>query len=133
MVNYKNEKPSSVSDPYVGKYVPISSKFQYFESGTYWNNDFGMYNDAVKALSEDNSLVLNLDADLLRKPGSHMIVSVDRDDVSIAGTEDLEKLEETKSKYKSLEGLWTVSKVRHIVMPATSKYRQNVVLFRNFI
>ena len=133
IVNYKNEKPSSVSDPYVGKYVPISSKFQYFESGTYWNNDFGMYNDAVKALSEDNSLVLNLDADLLRKPGSHMIVSVDRDDVSIAGTEDLEKLEETKSKYKSLEGLWTVSKVRHIVMPATSKYRQNVVLFRNFI
>lgn len=133
IVNYKNEKPSSVSDPYISKYVPIRSKFPYFESGAYWSNDFNMYNDAVKALSEDNSLVLNLDADLLRKPGSHMIVSVDRDDVSITGTEDLEKLEETKNKYKSLEGLWTVSKVRHIVMPATSKYRQNVVLFRNFI
>lgn len=132
IVAYKNEKPTTV-DQYVNKYDYTESELTYKQTGSYWNNDLDIYGEAAKVLNEDNALVINVDADILRKPGSYVLVNVDRDDVGIAGTADQNKLEEIKSKYKGIEGLWIVGKARHIIAPSKGQYRQNLVLFRNFV
>ena len=35
--------------------------------------------------------------------------------------------------YKTYEGVWIASKVRNIIRPSESTFRQQLVLFRNFI
>ena len=132
IVEFKNEKPKT-SDQYVEKYSFIESELTYKQAGSYWNNDLNIYGEAAKVLNEDNALVLNVDADILRKPGAYVLVNVDRDDVGIAGTADQNKLEDIKNKYKGIEGLWIVGKARHIIAPSKGQYKQNLVLFRNFI
>lgn len=66
-----------------------------------------------------------------------MTIAIDRSTKDLNGerTEDLEKL---KKRYKTFEGPWIASKVRHIIEPnkgpeGNGSYRQNVVLFRNFL
>ena len=120
--DFKNEKPLTTEDLYESKFRNFSSDLDYKRSDTYWNNDLDIYGEVAKLLNEDNSLVATTDAELLRKPGSYVTVNVDRDDMKIAGEEDIRKLQDTKNKYKAIEGLWFVGKVRHLISPSQAKY-----------
>jgi len=41
-------------------------------------------------------------------------------------------LKELERRYYQLHGTWVVAKVRNIIMPRLSRYRQNLTLFRNY-
>ena len=132
-IDFKNEKPSVTEDLYEPKFYEYNSDLMYNQYSTYWNNDIDLYGDFSRQLNEDNALVTTVDADLLRKPGAYVTIDVDRDDIKIAGGEDIKKLQDIKNKYKAIEGLWFTGKVRHIISPMQQKYQQNLVLFRNFV
>lgn len=133
IVDFKNEKPMTTEEHYEKKFNDLKSDLEYKRSDTYWNNDLDIYGEVAKLLNEDNSLVATADAELLRKPGAYVTVNVDRDDIKVAGEEDIRKLQDIKNKYKAIEGLWFVGKVRHLISPSQAKYQQNLVLFRNFV
>lgn len=132
IVNYMNSKSVSFDD-YQTKFKNITSELPYKKYGSFWNNDINIYADTVKILNNGNSLVLTIDGNIIIKPGSYIFIDVDRNDVTFTKSDSIEDLEDTKSKYKNLEGFWIVSKVRSIISVSGSIFRQNVVLFKNFI
>lgn len=102
-----------------------------------WNNDVDFYHDYQQALAESNALVVNAVGALLRKPGSIVTINIDRTPKDL-DTEDKDELERLKNRYKSFEGPWVASRVRHIIEPSKGpggdgSYRQNIVLMRNYL
>lgn len=83
-------------------------------------------------LSENNSLILNITGDIKRQPGSFTIVNIDRDMKNLTN-DTKQELEKLKYKYKVYEGVWITSKVKNIICPKQQTFRQQLVLFRNFI
>lgn len=80
---------------------------------------------------------MNSVGELLRKPGSIITLNIDRTPKDLDG-EDQDELERLKTRYKTFEGPWIASKVRHIIEPnkgpeGNGSYRQNIVLMRNFL
>lgn len=125
------------SDIHKDKYEFFDNDLQFFERGSYWNNDFNIYTNSVKTMIENSSVVVNTAGSIIRKPGFMVQIHVDRD-LKLIEDDTLEKVEDIKNRYKALEGTWIVAKVRNIIMPGTidtpkKKYRQNLVLARNFV
>jgi hypothetical protein len=120
-------------DDYQTKFGVITSELPYKKYCSFWNNDINIYADTVKILNNGNSLVLTIDGNIILKPGSYIFIDVDRNDTSFTKSDSIEDLEDTKRKYKNLEGFWIISKVRSIISVSGSIFRQNVVLFKNFI
>jgi len=42
-------------------------------------------------------------------------------------------MEDWEARYKELSGSWFVAQVKHMISPKLGYYRQNLVLFKNFI
>lgn len=102
-----------------------------------WKNDVDFYHDYQQALFETNALVVNSVGDILRKPGAIITIGVDRTMKDVTG-ENSDELDRLKNRYKTFEGPWIASRVRHIIEPnkgpeGNGSYRQNIVLMRNFL
>lgn len=54
----------------------------------------------------------------------------DRSDVK---SEGVRAMEDWEARYKELSGSWFVAQVKHMISPKLGYYRQNLVLFKNFI
>jgi hypothetical protein len=119
-------------DNYNKKFSIVESELTYKKFGSYWNNEIQCYDDTVKILNNGNALVITVDGNILTKPGSYIFINVDRSDVEFTKSEEIEDLEQTKQKYKNLEGFWIVGKVRNIISVSGGVFRQNLVLFKNF-
>lgn len=133
VIDYQNKR--FADDNFEDKFEKIFDTTQIFKQrGTYWNNDnfIDIYQNAIQILNEDNSLVVNSSGVINRKPGDFININVDRC-LKYVENEQVESLDDVKNKYKAYEGLWIASKVHHMVFPMIGKYRQNLVLFRNFI
>ena len=130
-LSYANEK-MDVENYQEKFYKMYDTSLVYRNEGTYWNNDNSLYQNTVKALGENNAFVLNITGEILRKPGSLLEIILDRSMKNVT-SENKKELEKIKKKYKAYEGIWFVSKVQHIICPHDQSYRQQVVLFRNFI
>lgn len=122
--------------PKFSQMVQMENK-TFLHRASYWSNPLDTYHDFQQSLFECNALVVNSVGELSRKPGSVVTIAVDRSSKDLNGdrTEDLERL---KNRYKTFEGPWFASKVRHIIEPnrgpeGNGSYRQNIVLFRNFL
>lgn len=122
--------------PKFGEMVQMEN-MSFLHRASSWSNPLDTYHDFQQGLFEGNALVVNAVGELTRKPGAIVTIAIDRSTKDLNGdrTEDLEKL---KNRYKTFEGPWIASKVRHIVEPnkgpeGNGSYRQNVVLFRNFL
>lgn len=100
--------------------------------GSYWNNDFNIYENFYKTLTEDNSLVVNCPGNITRCPGLVVNVGIDRD-INKMINDSREQLNDMMNRYKGLESLWIIAKVVNIVEPQKQRYRQNLVLFRNYL
>ena len=83
-------------------------------------------------LNENSSLIMNITGEIRRQPGSFTTVAIDRT-VANMETENKKEFEKRKQMYKTYEGVWIASKVRNIIRPSASTFRQQLVLFRNFI
>lgn len=131
-INYFNNKIDNGN--YEQKYlkmfdIPASDFIDY---GAYWNNDLAPYNKTVQMLEENNAFILDVTGEIRRQPGSFNTIALDRK-VGDATNENKSELEKMKQKYRAYEGLWIASKVRSIISPQRQTFRQQVVLFRNFI
>lgn len=145
ILNYKNTTVDSKS---------YQQKFDYFDHeklfqrGSYWNNDYCIYNNIVKTLIEDTSLVMNTGGMINLKPGYTVSLTIDRD-IKYARDDSPEAIKEIMEKYQSFDGLWIVIKTRHMICPgkvtsdennssdeeseSNAYYKQNIVMMRNFI
>ena len=132
ITNYVNNKIDNGN--YVQKYEPMFKipTQTHIEYGSYWNNDHDVYNRATQMLEENTALVMNITGEIRRQPGSYTIISIDRT-IEDMETDDKKEFEKRKQKYKTYEGLWLASKVRNIINPSKASFRQQLVLFRNFI
>lgn len=90
---------------------------EYMVRGSYWSNEFDAYHAAMKSMMEDNAIVINTSGEVSRKPGMYIILNVDRNLQSVS-SEQPDELKDLKDRYKSLEGLYIIAKVRHIVTPS---------------
>jgi hypothetical protein len=134
IIDFKNK--FFESDKYRPKYEFFKEK-DFSRNASYWNNDFDAYHAAVKTLTEDNAIVINTTGEITRKPGNFICVAVDRTANNITN-DSPEDLKELKERYKSLEGVYIIAKVRHIITPGQvqgdkQRYRQNLVVMRNFV
>lgn len=112
--------------------LPDYPSLQFQKAFSYWNNDFDFYGNTATVLKENNALILNITGDILRQAGAFTLITLDRTMGSL--TNDSKKnLEKEKLKYRNFEGLWFNSKVENDIMMSQKKFRQKVVLFRNFI
>lgn len=134
---YQNERIQSGKDSIYDKYDVMFNTDEYIDMGAYWNNNFNIYDGALKNLLENSSLVVNTDGELLRKPGDMAVICLDKNTKTLSD-ENLEAFKELKKRYLAYNGAWFVGKVRHIIYPSqiarqVPSYSQNLVLFRNFV
>lgn len=132
IINYRNKRFENTS--YKNKFEFIfDSTLKYYNWGSYWNNDTlsEVYYHTMKTMTEDNAIVVNCSGVLTRLPGDFVNVNVDRR-LDYTKTEEPIDLDDVKKRYKAFEGSWVISKIRHIIQPKAKKYRQNLVLFRNY-
>lgn len=131
-IGYFNNKIDN--GDYVQKYqkmFPIAT-LKFIQHGSYWNNQYAMYNNTVKMLEESNAFIMNITGEIRRQPGTFTVVTLDRTMPDVK-TEDKTEFEKAKQKYKTYEGVWLAAKVRNIISPSKQSFRQQLVLFRNFI
>lgn len=131
LLNYANARITN--DSYGNRYEALQSPalIHKFEQ-SFWNNDETIYTDILRTLNENNTIMLNITGDILRKPGSILNIALDRSIKNITD-ENKQEFEQNKVKYKSYEGAWFTSRVQHIIRPNEPSYRQNIVIFRNYI
>lgn len=132
---FKNSRFNS--NDIIEKYDYLENTLDYLDNGSYWNNDFDIYNSTLKTLLEGSSIVVNTCGDITRQPGGIVNINLDKN-TSYINNSSLKDFKAYKYKYLTFNGEWFISKVRHIIYPNTldtstkAKYRQNIVLFRNF-
>ena len=131
-INYLNNKidNGNYEQKYQAMFKMPALNHNYY--GSYWNANIDQYDTAIECLTENNSLILNITGEIRRQPGTYTTIAIDRSLTNMT-SEDKRELEKLKLKYKAFEGLWIASKVRNIISPKNSTFRQQVVLFRNFI
>lgn len=140
MVEAKNEVPVDIYNQNLNLtgYKPkfekrfLSTK-SYLTRTAYWNNSAleKNYLDMVNTMMNNNAFVLNTNGVIARKPSGVMLVNVDR-----AKTVSLENQDDINKRYKAYEGHWLITKVFNIIHPRAAdseKYKQNIVLARNFV
>lgn len=131
---YKYYGSKIISENIVDKYVkPEILDNAYQTHNTYWNSDMATYDGLTNSLFTDNSLIINVAGEILRKPGAYVNIAIDRDETSIPDDERADTYKDQMTRYIGLEGTWITSKVKHHISPMQCKYRQSLFLFRNFI
>lgn len=131
-INYFNNKIDAES--YLPKYkkLYILPSLQFKDYGSYWNNSHATYNRAIDMLEKNDAFILNITGEIRRQPGSVTVIALDRNAGNMHD-QNRNELMKMKEKYKAYEGVWIASKVRNIISPALGSFRQQLVLFRNFV
>lgn len=132
-LNGRNFECKSIIKKYSDCAKFLNSNLNYSKSGAFWNNDFDIYNNAVKILSKDNALVVNTCGDLLRRPGSITNIAIDKSTKQISNS-SVDSYKDLMNKYKAFEGQWTIYKTTMFINPKQEhqNFIQNLVLIRNF-
>lgn len=125
---YYNSRSISVQPRYV-PYKPLPSR-SYERVDSYWNSRWEPYNDFINDLFESDAVVVNTVGQIQRKPGSVIVILFSKDVQH--DNENYSIKEEYEQRYQGLEGEWIIGRVRNIIYPAEGRYRQNLLLIRNF-
>ena len=97
-----------------------------------WNNTVDVYNSLTADVLGDNALVVNTTGQILRKPSDAVFIQLPQDKSDLK-SDDEDAYKDWEIRYKELTGLWITAKVVHIISPQQETYRQNLVLFKNYI
>lgn len=108
----------------------IVSENDYINNFTYWNGDINIYDYVVNTLTKNNAIVINVVGDILRQCGSLVNITINRSMKDII-SQKLYDSREMLNRYKNYDGIWVAGRVRTIISPRQSTFRQNIVLFRN--
>ena len=133
--NYLNNKIDN--GDYALKYhsLPEYPMMDFRHTWSYWNNDFNFYYDATSMLEQNGSFIVNMPGEILRQPGSLTEIMLDRTIANLTN-DSKQELEKEKVKYKNFEGIWYNAKVENVIdtdANGSKRFRQKIVLFRNFI
>lgn len=97
-----------------------------------WQNPTNIYSDQAKALLVGKSIIINTVGNIAWKPTQVVNLEFQKDTRQIQSEQPKEK-EVFDASYSGLNGTWIITKVRHIIQPnGSKKYRQNLILARNF-
>lgn len=140
------DKPIKEEDllQYQNKHFNIDSTFDKFEKrftctrdfvqrSTYWCNQSieQIYQNAIDTLVGYNGFIINVLGNMKRKPGSCVMLNVDR--CSTTRNEDIDKM---SKRYKSIEGHWIIMNIDTVIRPnadSTQRFTQNLTMTRNFV
>lgn len=146
IARYANTRSDSFRDESLDKYYPfrfttkstlkttydnLTPKLQKAEA--FWNNDYDIYDSLFTEMTQDNALIVRLDGNICRIPGSVIQILIPPDSHSTTQQTSVISYQDENDRYKQLGGLWIVSKVRHIVSPAKGLYEQNITMFKNYL
>ena len=111
----------------------FQTEIPYITRTAYWANDRlqQMYQNAVDTLLGYNGLIINVPGNIVRKPGTSIIMNVDR-----TSTTQNDNIDVMQKKYKSIEGVWIVLKTVTYVQPneeTSKRLTQNLIMTRNFV
>lgn len=104
---------------------------KHFKSSSFWSTSESQQQKIVDTLLYDNSIVLDMDIDMRRQPGTCVAVKVDRQ-LGFLPSDSMKDLKEMMAKYKVFENAWIVSKVITTIRPDKQTLTQKAALFRNF-
>lgn len=97
-----------------------------------WQNESNIYAEQAKSLLAGRSIVVNTSGNITWKPTMVVNLLFQKDIREVKG-ESQKEYDNWDKTYAGLNGSWIISKVRHIIQPNDKKkYRQNLVLTRNF-
>ena len=96
-----------------------------------WQNNTDIYTEQAKSLLVGRSIIVNTSGNIVWKPTMAVNLIFQKDAREVKG-ESQEEYDKWDKSYAGLNGTWIISKVRHIILPNEKKYRQNLVLTRNF-
>lgn len=115
------------------RYVPQkpTADGSYERCDSYWNNVWKPYNDLIADMFESDSVVVNTVGYIRRAVGSTAVIVFPKDG-SDCDTDNYKLKEDYERRYQGLEGEWIIGRVHNIIYPAEGRYRQNLVLIRNF-
>ena len=120
---------SGADTPAKVRSIPLEDAYK--SRQPYWNVSMDPYGDAVRQLFESNALIVNTVGYTTRQPSDIVQVDIQQDNADWM-SESESQYRDWKTRYKELAGPWFVAQVRHTIEPAAKRYRQNLVLFRNF-
>lgn len=104
---------------------------RYLSRCSTWQNDTNIYGEQAKSLLVGRSIIVNTSGNITWKPTMAVNLIFQKDIREVKG-ETQEEYDNWDKSYAGLNGMWIISKVRHIILPNEKKYRQNLVLARNF-
>ena len=113
------------------RYAFTDEAKNHFKYGTEWDNDFNITTDVLRQMFEDNALILNTNGRIGRIVGHYINVSTNMS-VKYTISETSNEMKEENEKYRALEGPWLIGKTIDVIDFKEKKYRQNLVLLRNF-
>lgn len=93
------------------------SDLKHFKSSSMWMTSGSQHQDIINTLMYDNAIVLDMDVDMNRQPGTCVVVKADRS-LSMLGSDNAKALKNFMMKYKVFEKAWIVSKVITTVDPS---------------
>lgn len=96
-----------------------------------WQNNVNIYVEQAKNLLVGHSIIINTSGNIAWKPTMAVNLMFQKD-IREVKTEDQGEYDRWDQSYAGLNGTWIMTKIRHIIQPKDKKYRQNIVLARNF-
>lgn len=111
--------------------IPDLTDSKYLSRCSTWDNPTDIYSEQATSLLVGRSIIINTSGNIEWKPTTVVNLSFQKDEREMKG--DTQKEYDNWDKtFAGLNGTWIVTKVRHIIQPIEKKYRQNLILARNF-
>ena len=104
----------------------------YANQYAYWTNRYAVYQTMVDSLMGSNALIVNTGPTVRRMPSDTIFIAIPPDKSGIM-SDSKKEYESVAGRYGQLQGMWIIGKVRNIIFPSRSIYKQNLVLFKNFL
>lgn len=96
-----------------------------------WQNTTDIYEEQAKSLLVGRSIIINTSGDITWTPTMAVNLAFQKDIREVKSESQVE-YDRWDQTYSGLNGTWIITKVRHLIQPMEQKYRQNLVLARNF-
>lgn len=96
-----------------------------------WQNETDIYGEQAKSLLVGRSIIINTSGNVSWKPTMVVNLIFQKDSREVK-SEDQKEYDNWDKTYAGLNGTWIITKIRHIIQPNEKKYRQNLILARNF-
>lgn len=116
------------------KIKPIQNekKVNLRRNASQWSNDTNIMNDMLKAFLSWDSILLNIGGVIDRRLMDILDLEVDNSFYALSMYETTEDSIDDLDRFNRISGPWLITKVRYIIRPNKSSFKQNLQLSRGY-